>query len=85
MMSATHCGHAPKDSTFGRRETCFGRRETILVGSRPRGDAREDSDYDLVVALDDGAPDELLSAQRRYDGRRASPFRLTLSLAERAC
>ena len=41
-------------------------RRVILVGSR----AREDSDYDLVVVLDDGVPDELLSARRRYDGRR---------------
>jgi predicted nucleotidyltransferase len=48
----------------------FDPRRVILVGSRARGDAREDSDYDLVVVLDDEAPDELLSAQRRYDGRR---------------
>jgi hypothetical protein len=35
-----------------------------------RGDAREDSDYDLVVVLDDEVPDEFLSARRRYEGRR---------------
>jgi predicted nucleotidyltransferase len=48
----------------------FDPRRVILVGSRARGDAHEDSDYDLVVVLDDGVPDEWLSARRRYDGRR---------------
>ena len=48
----------------------FDPRRVILVGSQARGDAREDSDYDLVVVLDDEVPDERLSAQRRYDGRR---------------
>jgi predicted nucleotidyltransferase len=50
--------------------TVFDPRRVILVGSRARGDAREDSDYDLVVVLDDEVPDELLSARRRYEGRR---------------
>jgi predicted nucleotidyltransferase len=48
----------------------FDPRRVILVGSRARGDAREDSDCDLVVVLDDGVPDELLSARRRYRARR---------------
>jgi predicted nucleotidyltransferase len=48
----------------------FDPRRVILVGSRARGDAREDSDYDLVVVLDDEVPDQLLSARRRYEGRR---------------
>jgi uncharacterized protein len=48
----------------------FDPRRVILVGSRARGDAREDSDYDLVVVLDDGVPDELLSARRRYEAHR---------------
>ena len=48
----------------------FDPRRVILIGSRARGTAREDSDYDLVVVLDDEVPDELLSARRRYEGRR---------------
>jgi predicted nucleotidyltransferase len=48
----------------------FDPRRVILAGSRARGDAREDSDYDLVAVLDDGVPDEWRSPRRRYDGRR---------------
>ena len=58
------------ESLLSQVVAVFGPRRVILVGSRARGDARKDSDYDLVVVLDDGVPDELLSARRRYDGRR---------------
>ena len=58
------------ESLLSQVVSVFGPRRVILVGSRARGDARKDSDYDLVVVLDDGVPDELLSARRRYDGRR---------------
>ena len=61
----------------------FDPRRAILVGSRARGDAREDSDYDLVMVLDDEVPDELLSARRRYDGARVSPRSRTSFLAAR--
>ena len=58
------------ESLLSQVVTVFDPRRVILVGSRARGSAREDSDYDLVVVLDDGVPDELLSARRRYEGRR---------------
>ena len=58
------------ESLLSQVVTVFDPRRVILVGSRARGDAREDSDYDLVVVLDDGVPDHLLSARRRYEGRR---------------
>jgi uncharacterized protein len=45
-------------------------RRVILFGSRARGEAREDSDYDLVVVLDDEAPDEMLSSRRSYEARK---------------
>ncbi|MCR6630683.1 MAG: nucleotidyltransferase domain-containing protein [Magnetospirillum sp.] len=48
----------------------FGPRQVILFGSRARGDARDDSDYDLVVVVDDDTPDEDLSWRRRYEARR---------------
>ncbi len=58
------------ESLLSQVVAVFDPRRVILVGSRARGDAREDSDYDLVVVLDDGVPDEMLSARRRYEGRR---------------
>ncbi len=58
------------ESLLSQVVAVFDPRRVILVGSRARGDAREDSDYDLVVVLDDEVPDEMLSARRRYEGRR---------------
>ena len=48
----------------------FGPRRVILFGSRARGDARADSDFDLVVVLDDDVPNEHLSSRRRYEAHR---------------
>jgi len=45
-------------------------RRIILFGSRARGEAHQDSDYDLVAVLDDEAPDEMLSSRRSYEARR---------------
>jgi HEPN domain-containing protein len=42
----------------------------ILFGSRARGEARPDSDYDLFVVLDDAAPAEKLSWRARSAARR---------------
>lgn len=43
----------------------FHPRRVILFGSRARGDTHQDSDYDLMVVVDDDAPDELLSQRKR--------------------
>lgn len=51
----------------------FTPRRIILFGSRARGDARADSDYDLVVVVDDDTPDETLSWRHRYEARRGFP------------
>jgi len=51
----------------------FGPRRVILFGSRARGDARTDSDFDLVVVLDDDVPNERLSSKRRYEAHRGFP------------
>ena len=44
-------------------------RRVILFGSRGRGDAGPDSDWDLLVVVDDGAPVEGdWNADRRWRG-----------------
>jgi predicted nucleotidyltransferase len=45
-------------------------RRIILFGSRARGDTHADSDYDLVVVLDDETPDAEVNWRRRYQARR---------------
>jgi predicted nucleotidyltransferase len=48
-------------------------RRIILFGSRARGDARPDSDYDLLVVLKDLRPDEIQRCRLRlYDVLRGS-------------
>jgi uncharacterized protein len=44
--------------------------QVILFGSRARGDARLDSDYDLLIILDDEAPAEKWRWQAPYEARR---------------
>jgi predicted nucleotidyltransferase len=52
----------------------FHPRRVILFGSRATGAACEDSDYNLVVVLDDDAPDSQLSSRKRYEAHRGFPF-----------
>ncbi len=39
----------------------------ILFGSRARGDAHADSDYDIAVLLRDGLADDLTACRRMWD------------------
>lgn len=48
----------------------FSPRKVILFGSHARGEAGPDSDYDLLVVLDDDAPPEKLSWQARHEARK---------------
>jgi predicted nucleotidyltransferase len=48
----------------------FDPQAVILFGSHARGDADEDSDYDLLVILDDDAPAEKRRLQAGYESRR---------------
>lgn len=48
----------------------FRPRRVVLFGSWARGEARPDSDIDLLVVLDDDAPDEKLAARASYESRR---------------
>ena len=42
----------------------------ILFGSHARGEAGPDSDYDLLVVLDDDAPEERLSWRAAWEARK---------------
>ena len=44
-------------------------RRVVLFGSRASGTAREDSDLDLLVVLDDDVPAETLSWRQRHAAR----------------
>jgi hypothetical protein len=48
----------------------FRPRRVILFGSRARGDHHRDSDYDLLVILDDDAPADKLTSQAGYESRK---------------
>lgn len=49
----------------------FNPRRVILFGSAARGQAGKDSDYDLLVVLDDDAPAEKLTRTAGYESRRS--------------
>lgn len=49
----------------------FEPRRVILFGSRARGEAGPDSDYDLLVVLDDDVPPNKLSWRARWEARKA--------------
>ena len=43
--------------------------EVYLFGSRARGDAHEDSDYDLYVVVDDEGAEEKRTGKARHEAR----------------
>jgi hypothetical protein len=49
----------------------FQPRRVILFGSAARGEAGPDSDYDLLVVLDDDTPPDKLSLRAGYEARRS--------------
>lgn len=49
----------------------FQPRRVILFGSAARGDAGPDSDYDLLVVLDDDTPPDKLSLRAGHEARRS--------------
>jgi predicted nucleotidyltransferase len=49
----------------------FKPRRVILFGSAARGDARPDSDVDLLVVVDDDTPPEMLTFRAGYESRRS--------------
>ena len=51
--------------------TYFNPRRVILFGSQARADSGPDSDFDLMVVVDDDTPQERFSWQARYEARRS--------------
>ncbi len=49
----------------------FSPRLVILFGSAARGDAGEDSDYDLLVVMEDDAPAEKLTLTAGFEAARS--------------
>lgn len=48
----------------------FRPRRVVLFGSRARGDSGPDSDFDLLVILDDDAPADRLTLRAGWESRR---------------
>lgn len=48
----------------------FQPRKVILFGSQARGDAGDDSDYDLFIVVDDDTPPERLSWRGKHEARK---------------
>jgi len=49
----------------------FAPQQVILFGSAARGDAHLDSDFDLLVILDDDAPPEKLTLKAGFEAARS--------------
>ena len=52
----------------------FEPQKIILFGSRARGEASPDSDWDLLVVLDDEAPRDKLTLRAGYEAARGYPL-----------
>ncbi|EPX76457.1 nucleotidyltransferase domain-containing protein [Salipiger mucosus] len=68
----------------GLCEAELGALEIYLFGSRARGNHREESDYDLLAILPDGAPPEADDPMTLYKLRRRSGANADLFAVRRA-
>lgn len=66
MTAATHLPKELLDGVVARLNP----RRIILFGSRARSAAGPDSDWDLLVVVDDDTPKETLSCQALWEARR---------------
>jgi predicted nucleotidyltransferase len=58
--------------------------EVWLFGSRARGDARPDSDFDLLVVMDDDAGDDRYSSRAKAEARADYPGPADIVLTRRS-
>ena len=71
VVTSDHHGAVVPDELLRPVVAYFQPRTVILFGSYARGDAGPDSDYDLLVIVDDDVPPERLSWQSRYEARKS--------------
>lgn len=64
-------GHRLPNELLAPVVAYFQPRQVILFGSNARGDAGEDSDFDLLVVVDDDTPAERLSWRGKYEARKS--------------
>lgn len=67
-----------------RLREALGAEEVWLFGSRARGTATSDSDWDLLVVVPDGVSDEALEPVAVWRLRRASPLPTELLVCRRS-
>ena len=58
------------DDLLRRVVACLNPRRVILFGSRARGEASRDSDFDLLIVVDDGVPAQRLDWRALHEARR---------------
>lgn len=63
-------GHPVPDELLGPVVAYYRPRKVILFGSQARGEAGNDSDFDLFVVVDDDTPPERLSWRGKYEARK---------------
>lgn len=55
------------DDLVSKLSAVYHPEKIYLFGSRATGNARADSDYDLLILIQDDAPDELKTATKGYE------------------
>lgn len=68
--NAPEPGRGVPEELLGPVVAYYRPRKVILFGSRARGDDGADSDFDLLVVVDDDTPAERLSWRGKYEARK---------------
>jgi hypothetical protein len=72
-MASTSTKPRPPAALLDAVVAFFDPRQVILFGSHARGAARPDSDYDLLVVVDENTPRDKLTLAAGYEARRGYP------------
>jgi predicted nucleotidyltransferase len=70
-MTASRTPDGPLKSLLDRLVSIYRPEAVYLFGSRARGEARTDSDYDLLVVVPDDTPRERLNLVSAYEAARS--------------
>jgi len=71
MLPGTAAGAAVPPALLDGIRKALNPRRIVLFGSHATGTARADSDWDLLVVIDDDTPDERLGWRALHEARRA--------------